>query len=180
MKKSVISLFLIFALALSLCACAPKEKTPVQGVTVPDGYGISFAEMQKQADSQKTAHDPDPETKPEDLPENEPDDTASADPADAYLGEYFDEDVEEKALQIERLPDGSFSVYLSIFRLTTLDDGIGTPEEDGLHFTATDAAGNPISGVITLDGDTATVTFTDSTWSLIKNDTAFVYHRAKE
>ena len=41
----------------------------------------------------------------------------------------------------------------------------------------TDAAGNPLSGIITLDADTATVTFTDSTWPLLENGASFTYTR---
>lgn len=54
---------------------------------------------------------------------------------------------------------------------------MGELTEDGLKFTATDAAGNPIGGIITLDGNVATVTFTDSTWGYIQNGDTFLYTR---
>ena len=59
---------------------------------------------------------------------------------------------------------------MSLFRMTTfLDDGIGIASDFGLTYTATDGEGQPISGRITLQGDTLTVTFTDSQWKRIRN-----------
>lgn len=91
---------------------------------------------------------------------------------------YLDEDNHEPSLFISyRRSDGRYDVEIGIFRLTTLDDGIGTMGDSGLRFTATDASGNPIGGIITLKGDTATVTFTDSTWPLLNNGSQFIYTR---
>ena len=96
----------------------------------------------------------------------------------AYVGEYLDSDVNDPMLKITAGADGKYGVEIGIYRLTTMDDGIGELTEDGLKFTATDAAGNPIGGIITLDGDVATVTFTDSTWGYIQNGDTFLYIRA--
>jgi len=52
---------------------------------------------------------------------------------------------------------------------------VGELTPEGMLFTATDAAGNPISGIITVEDEIATVKFTDSTWSLLKNNTVFQY-----
>ena len=62
--------------------------------------------------------------------------------------------------------------------MTSLDDGIGELTEDGMLFTATDAMGNPISGIITVDEDVATVTITDTTWGLLENGSSFVYRKS--
>ena len=94
-----------------------------------------------------------------------------------YVGTYLDEDNHEPNLFISQRADGSYDVSIGIFRLTSLDDGVGTLGSDGLRFTATDAAGNPISGIITLAGDTACVTFTASTWSLLEPGSTFHYVR---
>ena len=95
-----------------------------------------------------------------------------------FEGTYLDEDNHEPNLHISyRRSDGLYDVQIGIFRLTDLDDGLGRMGDDGLQFTATDAAGNPIGGIITLNGDTATVTFTDSTWPLLENGSQFVYTR---
>lgn len=94
---------------------------------------------------------------------------------DPFIGSYLDAETATQGLKIARNGDGTYSVEISIVRLTVLDDGVGTMEDDGLHFTATDAAGNPISGVITQDGADRIVTFTDSTWDLLENGSSFTY-----
>ena len=94
-----------------------------------------------------------------------------------YIGEYWDYDCNEPNLEIAKGTDGKYIVQIGIFRLTTLDDGVGELTPDGLPFTATDAAGNPISGIITVEDKIATVTFTDSTWDLLKNGSIFKYSK---
>ena len=95
-----------------------------------------------------------------------------------YEGTYLDQDNSEPSLFISyRRHDGKYDVQIGIFRLTSLDDGIGTMGDDDLSFVATDAAGNPIGGVITLRGDTAAVTFTDTTWELLEPGSQFIYVR---
>lgn len=100
---------------------------------------------------------------------------AAAGDADPYIGEYWDGDMDEPSLVISAGGDGKYAVRISIFRLTSIDDGVGESTGDGLSFTATDAAGNPIGGTITLEGPTATVTFTDSTWEYLPDGTSFQY-----
>ena len=100
-------------------------------------------------------------------------------PAPSYEGVYLDEDNNEPNLYITLRDDGKYDVRIGIFRLTNLDDGIGTLGADRMEFTATDAAGNPIGGEIILRGDTAEVIFTRSTWSLLENGTKFRYVRRK-
>lgn len=101
----------------------------------------------------------------------------SVTPEPSYEGVYLDEDNNEPNLYITRRDDGKYDVRIGIFRLTDLDDGIGTIGTNGMEFTATDAAGNPIGGEITLRGDTAEVVFTRSTWSLLENGSTFKYVR---
>ena len=95
-----------------------------------------------------------------------------------YIGEYLDSDVNEPNLDIAKGDDGKYIVQIGIYRLTSLDDGIGELTEDGMLFTATDAMGNPISGIITVDEDVATVTITDTTWGLLENGSSFVYRKS--
>ena len=101
----------------------------------------------------------------------------SVTPEPSYEGVYLDEDNNEPNLYITRRDDGKYDVRIGIFRLTDLDDGIGTIGTNGMEFTATDAAGNPIGGEITLRGDTAEVVFNRSTWSLLENGSKFKYVR---
>lgn len=95
-----------------------------------------------------------------------------------FEGSFVDEDYGEPNLEITyRRNDGKYNVQIGIPRLTLLDDGLAVMGDNGLEFTATDAAGNPIGGEITLEGDTAVVTFTSSTWPLIEQGTSFKYLR---
>ena len=95
-----------------------------------------------------------------------------------FEGSYVDEDYGEPNLEISyRRNDGKYNVQIGIPRLTLLDDGLAVMGDNGLELTATDAAGNPIGGEITLKGDTAVVTFTSSTWPLLEQGTSFRYVR---
>lgn len=91
-----------------------------------------------------------------------------------YIGEYLDEN-KDPNLEIAKGEDGKYKVQIGIFRLASFDDGVGELTEEGMLFTATDMAGNPISGIITVENQKATVTFTDSTWEYIPNGTAYEY-----
>lgn len=97
-----------------------------------------------------------------------------------YIGEYLDADVGEPNLEIAKGDDGKFIVQIGIYRLTSLSDGIGELTDDGMRFTATDASGNPIRGVITVEDQTASVTFTDSTWDNLPNGSTFQYTKASD
>ena len=97
-----------------------------------------------------------------------------------YIGEYLDSDVNDPSLEIAKGDDGKYIVQIGIYRLTTLSDGVGELTADGMLFTATDAAGNPISGIITVQDQTATVTFTDSTWEYLENGSAFQYSNSSD
>lgn len=97
-----------------------------------------------------------------------------------YIGEYLDYDNNEPNLEIAKGEDGKYIVQIGIFRLASFDDGVGELTEEGMHFTATDMAGNPISGMITIEGQIATVTFTDSTWELIENGTCYQYAKSSD
>lgn len=97
-----------------------------------------------------------------------------------YIGEYLDYDNNEPNLEIAKGDDGKYIVQIGIFRLTTLDDGVGELTPEGMLFTATDAAGNPISGIITVEDQIATVTFTDSTWELLENGVSYEYSKSSD
>lgn len=97
-----------------------------------------------------------------------------------YIGEYLDYDNNEPNLEIAKGDDGKYIVQIGIFRLTTLSDGIGELTPEGMVFTATDAEGNPISGIITVENRIATVKFTDSTWSLLENGSSFEYSKSSD
>lgn len=79
------------------------------------------------------------------------------------LGDYRTED-DGSTLKIAQAGDSSYNISLHLFRLTEIDDAPGRMKDNNLIFTGTDASGKPISGKIAIAADTATVTFTASTW----------------
>ena len=81
-----------------------------------------------------------------------------------YEGEYNSYDIDEPALEIKKEEDGTYRVLIDLFRLYSLDDGIGKETEGGLEFAATGPGGNDVSGVIQLDEDSATVTIFGQEW----------------
>ncbi len=97
-----------------------------------------------------------------------------------YLGEYLDSDTKEAGLEIAKGEDGGYIIQIGIYRLTSLNDGVGELTAEGMKFMATDAAGNPISGIITVEGEAATVTFTDSTWEYLESGTSFSYIKSSD
>ncbi len=97
-----------------------------------------------------------------------------------YIGEYLDSVILEPNLEIAKREDGSFIVQISIYRLASFSDGIGELTADGILFTATDPSGNPIRGVITIEEQTAIVTFTESTWDYISNGSVYQYTKSSD
>ena len=89
----------------------------------------------------------------------------------------FVSDYDGSSLTITAREDGKYNVIINLFRLTSLDDGVGVDAENGIDFTATDAAGEPIGGRITFANDIATLTFVHSTWSLIENGSTWEFKR---
>ena len=103
--------------------------------------------------------------------------TEASQSSDIYEGEYLDYEYNEPELKIYDNGDGTYFVYIGIIRLATFEDDAAIVTSAGLEFTAEDGSGNPIKGVITLEGNDAVVTFTESTWSLIPSGTAYRYYR---
>lgn len=97
----------------------------------------------------------------------------------SFTGSYTDSN-DGSTLLISPHQDGRYKIDISLFRLTDITDGIGEAMDNSLKFKATDAAGNPIHGNITLQDSTATVTFTESSWSYLPDGTSFHFSRDSE
>ena len=97
-----------------------------------------------------------------------------------YIGKYLDPDLNEPNLEIAKRENGTYIVQITIYRLTTLNDGMGELTPEGMNFTATDAARNPISGVITVENEMANVTITDSTWEYLENGSTFQCRKSSD
>ncbi len=97
-----------------------------------------------------------------------------------YIGEYLDSVIMEPNLEIAKDKNGKYLVQIGIYRLAFFNDGTGELTDDGISFTATDPSGNPIYGMITIEDQTAIVTFTKSTWEYISNGSVFLYTKASD
>ena len=90
---------------------------------------------------------------------------------------HFVSDYDGSSLTVSTREDGRYDIEIDLFRLTLLDDGIGDDSDGGIDFTATDAAGEPIGGHISIADSTATLTFVHSTWSLIEEGAEWEFKR---
>ncbi len=203
MKQKVIILLCAGMLLLSGCASGalqqdiPKPSEEVSTESIPENNEPEPSDLEEpqsddkeepklddkepEADETEEPKLDDIEPKADETEEPQSDDKEEPQLDDsAYIGEYLDEDVKEPNLEIAKGEDGKFIVQIGIFRLTTLYDGVGELVEEGMAFTATDAAGNPISGMITIEGKRATVTFTDSTWEYLENGSVYKYTKSSD
>lgn len=94
----------------------------------------------------------------------------------SVIGEYADRN-DGSTLEISKSDNGRMKVEIGLTRLTMIDDGVGVLSDKGLTFSATDAAGNPIYGLITIEGNTAKLTFTESTWEYLPAGATFTFNR---
>lgn len=92
-----------------------------------------------------------------------------------YFGRFEDRN-DGSVLVISRAEKG-YNVLIRLIRLTEIDGGIGKLEDGKLVFRGTDMSVNPISGTITVNGDTAKLEFTDSTWEYIPVGTTYTFER---
>lgn len=177
MKKTLCVIIGIIAAIAMLAGCAAETTTP-EDTTAP--VETAAATDTTTTDDATTTTD-DAATTTDDAAATTTEDTTTTEEV-VYVGEYSDNDGTDCKLEIaaNEEEEGKYVVQVSIYRLTDLSDGVGEVTEEGLTFTATDAAGNPITGVITLDGEKATVTFTESTWSNIANGDTFEYTKTSD
>lgn len=92
-----------------------------------------------------------------------------------YFGTFEARD-DGSTLVISKSKNG-YNVSIRLFRLTEINDCIGKLKDGKLLFTGTDASGNTISGAITVQGDSAKLVFTDSTWEYLPVGTTYSFER---
>ena len=85
----------------------------------------------------------------------------------------------EPNLAIRKNADGSYRIFIGIYRLAVFDDGHGVLTEKGMEFTATAPDGKQTGGIITLNGDEATVTF-DPGWEGFGTVYSFQYSKTSD
>lgn len=98
----------------------------------------------------------------------------------SFVGEYYDYDVKEPNLEIRKNEDETYAIQIGIYRLASIDDGVGILQDDKLVFTATDPGGKPLEGYITLNGKIATVTFVDSEWEYFSDKNEYQYYKTSD
>ncbi len=96
---------------------------------------------------------------------------------DMYTGIYNDFDMNETSLEIQKRQDGLYKIQIGIFRLVFLDDGIGKLKNGRLVFSTTAPNGKKLNGTITLDKDTAMVTFTSPGWREYSSINEYKYRK---
>ncbi|MBR6150858.1 MAG: hypothetical protein IKQ25_06205 [Lachnospiraceae bacterium] len=175
MKKKIIVLAL--ALGLSLSACGTESEESKEDAI--SGVAISTESQQASDSAKEGAADTSADTA-----EAQGGETAGSEAqtlsGDSFVGEYVDEDGSTLEIAPSVEDETKYVVQISIFRLTSLEDGVGTMTAEGLEFTATDANGEPIVGVVTLEGDKGIVTFTDSTWTYLENGTKLEFTKTSD
>ena len=178
MKKTLCMIIGIIAAIAMLAGCA-AESTTTEDATTPDETAAVTDTTTD--DAAATTTDDAAATTTDDAAATTTDDAAATTEEVVYVGEYTDNDGTDCKLEIAESEEeaGKYIVQLGIYRLVDLD-GTGEVTEEGLAFTAIDPADGTIGGVITIDGDKATVTFTDSTWEYIANGDSFEYTKTSD
>lgn len=84
-----------------------------------------------------------------------------------FLGEHK-RSSDESVLTISENEDGTFDINLSVTRLCSLENGVGTFADHKMTFTVEDPSEGELTGMIYRDNDNSLVVeITDSTWSLL-------------
>ncbi len=167
---------MISALALTACGKAEETKKTEATTEATAETTTEQATTEQATTEQATTEKQEAEGDTVEVETSESN-TVTSQSNDIYVGEFFDYDYNEPELKINANGDGTYNVHIGIIRLAVFEDAAAIVTDAGLEFIAEDGAGNPIKGVITLEGNDAVVTFTESTWSLITNGTAYRYYR---
>lgn len=166
----------IFALIGILAACALAAGCTTIDLEEETESGETDA-VEAETETETEAVDTETETETE----TEAVSAASVSDDSLYVGEYNDADSDSPNLEIARGEDGKYSVQIAVYRLASFTDGVGELTSDGMTFTATDPNDGTISGIITVTDDgKATVTFTDSSWSLLESGSYFEYTKTSD
>ena len=164
------------------------QKTPVEKNETPiaDNTTDTSSEIpDTKTNAEDVQKEPDPsvstkEKAEDDITENTESDAIESIDEDSYVGEYNSYDTDEPDLEIQKNWDGSYLVQIGMYRLAQLDDCEGKLTEQGLEFS-TDEYGKDFSGIITLEDDIATVTFTSEGWKeFVEDHNVFKYYKTAD
>ena len=158
-----------------------KNETPIADNTTDTSSEIpdtktNAEDVQKEPDSSVSTK----EKAEDDITENTESDAIESIDEDSYVGEYNSYDTDEPDLEIQKNWDGSYLVQIGMYRLAQLYDCEGKLTEQGLEFS-TDEYGKDFSGIITLEDDIATVTFTSEGWKeFVEDHNVFKYYKTAD
>ena len=96
---------------------------------------------------------------------------------DKYIGKFLDVNEKESDMIISKKEDGTYKIEITRFRLTSMEC-TGTLTDEGIKF-AEDNSPTQMEGIININGNLATVTFTNSTWDSIKVNDSFRYEKVE-
>ena len=187
-KKLVLSLMVLGLCSAMVFGCgsvsdeeSASEELQVEEVIVPQ---ISETEENSESDSteaagtanqQETEAATDTAGQPEatETSESSTQDTGNAS-AGSFVGEHISS-YDGSTLTISDNGDGTYKVDIELFRLCSLENGVGTLEGDQMTFVVDDPNGEKLTGAITRDSNNVfTVTITESSWSLLANGDSFI------
>ena len=98
---------------------------------------------------------------------------ASEDANEYFVGNFTNAD-QGFNLEISDNEDGTYKINIDIVRLCSMEDGVGTFEDNKIVFSIVDPSGNPMDGIIYRDSDNSlTVNITNSTWDDIQNNAVY-------
>lgn len=186
-KKLVLSLMVLGLCSAMVFGCgsvsdeeSASEELQVEEVIVPQ---ITETEENSESDSteaagtanqQETEAATDTAGQPEatETSESSTQDTGNAS-AGSFVGEHISS-YDGSTLTISDNGDGTYKVDIELFRLCSLENGVGTLEGDQMTFVVDDPNGEKLTGEITRDSNNVfTVTITESSWSLLANGDSF-------
>lgn len=168
MKKKFMMLFVCVMAGLSACGKASNEEN-IREVAYEEEYVSSNVVEQNSYEEECASGDVGEQVL---VTENEDTD---------YSGMYTDKQGTSSIyseLVLIRQEDGSYKFEMGLYRLTTIS-GIATADENVLHFTGYLGETPYFEGDIVIEGESATATFTNSTWELIKNGRVFRFPSEK-
>lgn len=170
MKKKIAVMMIAMAMSMSVMACGTQDDTlTIQTVTAEslDSGAETVAETAQESEAATEAL----ATEAVETVGSAAGETAAE--SGITAGEYTSS-YDGSTMTITDNNDGTYNVDLSLYRLTTLDDCVGTMDGDKMTVEAVDPNEGKMVLEITAESDgTLTVTVTDSTWELLSNGTAF-------
>jgi predicted secreted protein len=94
-----------------------------------------------------------------------------AQPTEAFPEGSYDDGY--TGISLTKNADGTYAVSIWIYRLTSMDDGVGVIEDGIMKVTITDAAGNKMLWEISVEDDSLKAVVTESTWMYLFNGDEF-------